>query len=418
MNHMQKRKLIILVLLINLQFLGYAQEPLKLKVWNDSPRFECPFKQSERFSAIGFTERISSGGNADTFYPSWGKDGNLYSPFTDGKVDEISVSSRGDKNGESRIAYVTIKGDDPMNLHFSNHGVITHTTTPYRGRYPSACLVYNNNWYLGTYALDDQEDTNYGILGPFTGFHVSKNLGKDWEQSPHTSDNAIFGESGKDGQFVKIGAPHFVDFGQNMEHSPDGKAYLVSHGAVHPDKHPRTANLSWITGDQIYLCRVTPTPENINDASKYEFFAGYDESGKSIWKNDFKEIKPIAEWNNNMGCVTMTYNAPLKKYFMCVTDGQTTLSRYNTYIMESDNITGPWSMVSYMKDFGEMAYFVNIPSKFISDDGKTMWLCYSANWINIWKKQEVYPYNPKGSSYSMTMAEIKLIDTNNLKKQE
>jgi hypothetical protein len=32
---------------------------------------------------------------------------------------------------------------------------------------------------------------------------------------------------------VKIGAPKFVDFGKNMEHSPDGKAYLVAHGADH-----------------------------------------------------------------------------------------------------------------------------------------------------------------------------------------
>ena len=32
---------------------------------------------------------------------------------------------------------------------------------------------------------------------------------------------------------VKIGAPKFVDFGKNMEHSPDGKAYLLE--ADRPD---------------------------------------------------------------------------------------------------------------------------------------------------------------------------------------
>ena len=56
---------------------------------------------------------------------------------------------------------------------------------------------------------------------------------------------------------VKIGAPHFVDFGKNMEHSPDGNAYLVGHGAEYPDKEPRVANLSWISGDQIYLSGKT-----------------------------------------------------------------------------------------------------------------------------------------------------------------
>ncbi len=69
-------------------------------------------------------------------------------------------------------------------------------------------------------------------------------------------------------------------------------------------------------------------------------------------------------------------------------------------------------MVSYMKDFGEMVYFLNIPSKFISKDGKTVWLCYSTNWINIWQKRNIYSAYTKGGSYLMTLVEIKLIDAN------
>ena len=37
-----------------------------------------------------------------------------------------------------------------------------------------------------------------------------------------------------------------------MEHSPDGKAYLVAHGADINDIDPRGIwNDSWITGDQV-----------------------------------------------------------------------------------------------------------------------------------------------------------------------
>ena len=75
---------------------------------------------------------------------------------------------------------------------------------------------------------------------------------------------------------VKMGSPHFVDFGKNMQYSPDGKAYLVGHGATDPDLHPRPANLSWITGDQIYMARVKPSIENMNNRAKYEFFSGHD----------------------------------------------------------------------------------------------------------------------------------------------
>ena len=41
-------------------------------------------------------------------------------------------------------------------------------------------------------------------------------------------------------------------------------------------------------------------------------------------------------------------------------------------------------MVTYMKDFGEQAYFVNIPSKFISADGKTLWLCLLGEFCDGW----------------------------------
>jgi hypothetical protein len=60
-------------------------------------------------------------------------------------------------------------------------------------------------------------------------------------------------------------------------------------------------------------------------------------------------------------------------------DRGTTGSRYNTYILESDQLTGPWKLVVYMHHFGEQGYFVNIPTKFVSADGRTAWLCYSAN---------------------------------------
>jgi len=76
-------------------------------------------------------------------------------------------------------------------------------------------------------------------------------------------------------------------------------------------------------------------------------------------------------------------------------------------ILESGKITGPWKRVVLMKDFGSQAYFVNIPSKFIRPDG-TMWLCYSANWYDKWKKTHTLPVNPPGSGYFMCLQEFRL----------
>lgn len=86
-------------------------------------------------------------------------------------------------------------------------------------------------------------------------------------------------------------------------------------------------NLSWIFADQIHLARVKSSPDTIND---------------------------------------------LKKYLMCVTDSWPTVAKMTSCIPEADDITGPWRMVAYLKDFGEQGYFLNFPSKFISTDGKTL----------------------------------------------
>jgi len=57
------------------------------------------------------------------------------------------------------------------------------------------------------------------------------------------------------------------------------------------------------------------------------------------------------------------------------------------YFLESDSITGPWTIANYMSEFGPEAYFVNHPSKFLAAKANTTaspptydaFLMYSAN---------------------------------------
>ena len=293
-----------------------------------------------------------------------------------------------------------------MKLQISGEGTYASDPSPYTGRYPCGSLVYNGVWYYGTYCLQPGEkhngvNYNWPWMGPFVGFRYSTDYGRTWVQTPCTPAKPLFGESALHGEPVKIGAPHFVDLGKNLQYSPDGCAYLVAQGASDPTKR-RYAYDSWITADEIYLLRVRPGIEAMNNASKYEFFAGYSPAGQPVWSKEIAKIKPIAAWRGNMGCVTMTYDAPLKKYLMCVTDGGNTVSYYNTYILESNFMTGPWKLVSYLRHFGEQAYFVNFPSKFISADGRTPWLCYAANFAQGWNGIHL-EQKPYGSRYAMCL---------------
>ncbi len=410
-------------------------------VWESEVPEDCPFEQSDLFNRVYFTGRHSDYRCGDTFYPSWASDDNLYSPWTDGTTDGVKCNSWSGK--DAHTGHAIMIGDDPLNLTIKNTSPPKHASAlPYNGRYPAGSLVYNGVWYHATYCLGpgggythNDFKWNWPNLGPMPGFQISFDYGKKWHLSPHSPEDPLFPEPKEYLGPIKMGAPHFVDFGKNMEYSPDGKAYMLGMGAEENDPKPRPciikgaegeafkinpecpgdkeplfahANLSWITADQIYMARVTPSPKTINDEDAYEYFAGHDKRGKPIWTDDFEKIKPLIEWNNNMGCVTATYVPQLKKYLMCITDGWPTVAKMDSYILEADELTGPWRMVTYMKDFGEQAYFLNFPTKFISDDGKTMWLCYSANFSPGWNGVKLN-FNPPGGRYGLCLHEMRFL---------
>ncbi len=408
-------------------------------VWPSAIPADCPFLRSPTLTGISFTGRNRGYRAGDTWYPCWASDDKLYSPWTDGGLEGmVSGSSHGEK---AKTGHAVMIGDDPLKLEIHNTSPPkTASARPYQGRYPCGSLVLDGIWYYGTYCLGPEPGDythngliwNWPYLGPMPGFQISRDYGKTWESSPLTPDKPLFPEPAKYLGPVKMGAPHFVDFGKNMEHSPDGKAYLLGMGAEENDPQPRPclrlgapgqwfeinpdckenfshANLSWISADQVYLSRVKPSPETINDIKAYEFFAGHDANGRPVWTSDFAKIKPLLEWNNHLGCVTATWVPGLKKYLMCVTDGWPTMAKMTSYILEADVLTGPWRMVTYMKDFGEQGFFLNFPSKFISADGRTLWLCYSANFSSGMNGQ-VLKLNPPGGRGVLRLHEVKLME--------
>ncbi len=391
----------------------YTSQDWPTSIWKSEVPEGCPFEPSKDITAVGFTRNYVAYTDADTWYPSWASDGNMYSGWTDGEIGEESCNSNGAKahTGNARIV-----GDDPLRLTVSSLGTESASAAPYGGRYPSANLVHDGIWYYGTYCVDfDQSRPEYrdlyswAICGPVPGFRISKDYGKTWIPSPLSPGKPLFPESGKGGRQVKMGTPHFVDFGRNMEHSPDGKAYLVGHGFLENDPAPRIAGNSWIAGDAAYLARVTPSPGAINDVAAYEFYAGRGSDGRPVWSREFADIKPLAAWRHRMGCTTITYDAPLKKFLMCVTDGWPGVEDMNSYFLEADDITGPYRLITFMNKFGRQGYFLMFPSKFISSDGRTAWLSYSANFHKSYFGNRAVA-DPIGSRYAWTLQEIKLLD--------
>ena len=403
------------------------------KAWGSSKLpSESGLIKSNNYDGIMFTGRYATYTNADTFYLSEDIDGVCYSSFTDGHINGVYA-------GTPNPGAAKIIGDDPLNLSVTSIGYpVTHTGEGGMfsfGRYPAGNLMYNGIWYYGTYLLEwtdralDIPNSDWQSLQPFVGFRYSTNKGVSWVDN--TNPNApIFeyphektitdlnGSTYFNQKEILIGAPHFVDFGTNLKYAPVDPstqrkyAYMVAHGA---DAGSILAHNSWISGDNVYLIRIlmpegTPA-ENaayINNYENWEYYCG-EANGSPVYKNwnkrnlseVYSNIKPIVHSTGYLGNVGVTYNPILDKYFMTLSRAMKADS-FDTIILESDTLTGEYRVVQYLEKFAQVSYFMNIPSKFISEDGKTMWLCYSSNY-------QGQKANIAGSSYSMCLREIRLV---------
>jgi hypothetical protein len=374
---------------------------------------DCPIPRSTDIASITITDlHRTYDGAADTWYPVWAADGTAYSPFMDG----LGANGYGDgpMPGHRELGFASLGGDNPMNLVVKKTTVIDETTAfgtkPQPGnvgRYACTLLPYKGVLYYGSsYRIAE----DFHFLRPFAGFDISTDGGTTWIKR----SGPLFPEA--DYPDIKIGEPHFVDFGPDLKNSPDGNAYLVAFGAdpalaatrpkqTTPNPHLPYENPNWNWGDSIYLLRVTPAPQTINTAGSYEYYAGRDPAGKPVWTHDFAKIAPIVEWPGHMGQVHATYVPALRKYLMCITNGAKYTGPFDTAILESGDLTGPWRIVSNWSAFGKQAYFVHFPSKFLGTEVKdgqlTAWLVYSANFTPN-------APDPPDSKYAMCVRQIQI----------
>jgi hypothetical protein len=102
------------------------------------PAAGAPFPMSTDLLSYEYAlgaNAVPAGVHADTWYPSWDADNNLYSSWTDGKVNNVTSGSGG--YGHAMTGYATIVGDDPFSLVVQNVSTYKEPATPYGGRYPS-----------------------------------------------------------------------------------------------------------------------------------------------------------------------------------------------------------------------------------------------------------------------------------------
>ncbi|GHO87512.1 DUF4185 domain-containing protein [Dictyobacter formicarum] len=333
--------------------------------------------------------------DGDLWPSCWADDNNLYAANGDGTAFSGGTTNRFD------MAVSRISGTPP---NLTGTTLATNVGTNWSGPAyylkPTGMLCVNNTIYL---AFQNIQRDHFNSV-PAASIAKSVDHGATWTWDanapmfPNSAFTTIF----------------FLDYGKNYANSIDGYVYAYGFDS------------NWRDQQSLYLGRVPSA--SVQTRSSWQFYTGTDGSGNPTWSSDINAKVPVLEDDRQMYpqtfgnfCCTnghpfgqggVTYDAPLHRYIF------SSWSYATHEFYESPNPWGPWSLFM-SKDFGPIQltqnrgqYGTSIPSKFISADGKSMYLqsnvCCSGDSYNFdLRKMYVQPYT------STTPANARS-DTNNL----
>ncbi len=279
----------------------------------------------------------------------------------------------------------------------------------------------SDNWPL-TWADDDHQYTAYGDgngfeprlaekLGmglariggsaeDFVGVNLraatieNKRQGKDGQKASgmlmvdgvlyllaRNADNSRLARSGDHGQTwtwadwkftTSFGCPTFLNFGKNYADARDGFVYVYSHDG----------GSAYQPADRMVLARVLK--DKLNDRQAYEFFERLDDERGPVWSANIDDRGPVFVHPGRCYRSAVTYCAGLKRYLWVQilpgTEGQRTDTRFagGFAIFDAPEPWGPWTTAYFTEKSdvgpGETASF---PTKWMSADGRTLWLVFS-----------------------------------------
>ena len=168
---------------------------------------------------------------------------------------------------------------------------------------------------------------------------------------------------------TSFGYPTFVGFGRNYAGARDGFVYLVSHDA----------DSAYKPADRMALARVPKA--RLMDRAAYEVFGGLDAGGRPLWTRDLARRAAVFTHPGRCYRSGITYCAPLKRYlWVQIIPGNDTRFRGGFGVYDAPEPWGPWTTAYFTEAWdvgpGETASF---PTKWMSDDGRTLWLVFSGD---------------------------------------
>lgn len=330
--------------------------------------------------------------DGDLWANCWGKDGSVYAAYGDGNgfgsdfadTGVVRIDGElGDLEGENLAAGAAVgqvwSGED-----FT--------------RKPTGMLCRDGILYLAVQDL--RKDFNEA---PASTIARSTDHGLTWQwdtSRPMFSDHV----------FTTV---FFLDYGRDSEHAPEEWVYVYGLDGNWRDSFDDSVP----DPEDLFLARASA--DAVQERSAWQFFAGLD--GKNpTWSADIADRASVLHdgrrlyassddpdagqtvGGENLSVISqggVVYLAALDRYVY------TSWTEFTYEFYEAPKPWGPWTLF-ISRDFGSYpwteesygGYATTIPSKFISDDGRTMWV-----------QSNVCPCAPAGkSSYYFGLRKLEL----------
>ncbi len=329
-----------------------------------------PFPTSRLIIGASWTSRRygpPSNQKGDILPTIWADDGNQYTMMDDGGTD---IGARGGLWRQSmavvtgtpphiKIAHVGNPNSPPPHTFAQIHKNRSLWAGPL-GPYYSSGLVEAGHVFFATEELD----WHWGANGLFNGLHAiaySTDRGQTWSNGTQS--------------FPPLGNLSWVIHGQGGVYA-DGYVYAI-------------ATEREFNATRVILGRSRPAITDLTNPAQWQWQAGwtrYHGAPWPVWSPSLTSAVPIVSWAQHITYPQMAYDSPLHRYLLTFTYSYSNTepgiwkNGSDLVILEGPHPWGPFDFVAHEPNFGPSnGYAPGIPVKWISGNGRDLWMKWSAN---------------------------------------
>jgi hypothetical protein len=341
------------------------------------PRIQYP--KSELVKSVIVDKYRLHKGDGDMWPITWAADGNLYGAAGDNQDSPMNFWRIEGHPGEREWGpppFLYLVDNLPMDPKVYCQKTNVH---PKWGIKPASLLSLKGRLYFAVQLMNFGDNMELNRQHNISSWIITTDdYGRTWNRDA-TSEDFYTG---------RVASPHFLQFGRDYDGARDEYVYAYFPSAD-------DGNSYWENGDCILLGRVHQ--EKILFRKDWEFFIGLGENGEPRWSREENQAKAVFCYPLMTGENHVSYNKGLKRYIMGnygFTDlmgkpvpyhqGEPTWNpekqRSQLTLFEAPEPWGPWSLFYRDDNWGiHGGYNPCFPTKWMSDDGKTMWMVYSGS---------------------------------------